>query len=381
MTPEMAPDSVPSDPSENLRRARSSPGSDEGDEPTVTVIDWLLDADPAIRWQVMRDLTDAPPDEVAAERARVATEGWGAAAARAPGRRRPMGRRDVPAGLGRRVEAVLRRLDGHPLLARAPPRVRPRSRSSPQAQRAIAPRPRQRPLGVRTASLYFEGEVEPCINGVALANGAYFGQSVDGIVETCSAASSSDGGWNCWAEYGATVSSFHSTICALEGLLAWEQAGGSSDAVTAARRAGRGVPARAPAAPAASTGEIVDPRFTMSSFPTRWYYDVLRGLDYFRSTGPTGRSVRRRDRPAAGKRDADGRWPLENTHQGPTHFEIEAARAFRAGGSRCAPCGCCAGPTDSLRRRDQGIDLARSEMATVVMPGVANAAVRFLACS
>ena len=55
----------------------------------TTVIDWLLDSDPALRWQMMLDLTDAPADEVAAERARVATEGRGARllALRGPGAR------------------------------------------------------------------------------------------------------------------------------------------------------------------------------------------------------------------------------------------------------------------------------------------------------
>jgi hypothetical protein len=85
---------------------------------------------------------------------------------------------------------------------------------------------------------YFDGETEPCINGIALANGAYFRQRVDGIVERLLADQLADGGWNCWAEYGARVSSLHSTICALEGLLEWEHAGGSSDSVASARRRG-----------------------------------------------------------------------------------------------------------------------------------------------
>ena len=173
-------------------------------------------------------------------------------------------------------------------------------------------------------ALYFDGEEEPCINGMALASGAYFGQSGDRIVARLLDDELADGGWNCWAPYGAKVSSFHSTICVLEGLLEWERAGGISAAVTAARRRGeeylleRGLFRRA------STGRTVDPQFTMFSFPTRWYYDVLRALDYFRTASATP-DMRLADAVdlVVDRRGPDGTWPLENTHQGPTHFEME----------------------------------------------------------
>jgi hypothetical protein len=178
-------------------------------------------------------------------------------------------------------------------------------------------------------ALYFEGETEPCINGIALATGAYFGQAVDGIVDRLLHEQLDDGGWNCWAEYGATVTSFHTTICVLEGLLAWEGAGGSSADVVAARSRSEEYLLERRLFRARSTGQIIDPRFTMFSFPTRWYYDVLRGLDYFRSTGAAvdDRCAEAIDLVAT-KRDAAGRWPLENTHQGPTHFEMEGPDGF-----------------------------------------------------
>jgi hypothetical protein len=173
-------------------------------------------------------------------------------------------------------------------------------------------------------ALYFEGETEPCIIGIALAIGAYFGEAVDGIVGRLIGEQMDDGGWNCWAEYGASVSSFHTTICVLEGLLTWERARGSSDAVGSARSRGEGYLLERGLLRGRSTGQVVDPRFTMFSFPTRWYYDVLRGLDYFRSTGAAfdDRCAEAIDLVEA-KRDGAGRWPLENTHQGPTHFRME----------------------------------------------------------
>jgi hypothetical protein len=200
--------------------------------------------------------------------------------------------------------------------------------ASPQARRAVA-LVHEHVRWYGDGAPYFEGEAEPCINGIALANGAYFGQPVDGIVERLVRDELGDGGWNCWAEYGATVSSFNSTICALEGLLEWERAGGSSASVAAARRRAEAYLIERGLFRRRSTGEVADPRFTMFSYPTRWYYDVLRSLDYFRSAGaePDERFAEALALVAA-KRDADGRWPLENSHQGPTHFEMEGPDGF-----------------------------------------------------
>jgi hypothetical protein len=288
----------------------------------MTVIEWLLDADPAIRWQVMRDLTDTTPDEMAAERARVAVEGWGAQLLALQG---ADGRWDHGTYRPGWVDESKPFFDAWTATHFSLQLLRDLGLNpdSPEARRAVS-LVRENVRWDANDAPYFEGETEPCINGLALAIGSYFGETVDGIVERLLADELEDGGWNCWAEYGARVSSFHTTICVLEGLLEWERAGRSSEAVAAARHSGeeylleRGLFRRR------STGQVIDPRFTMFSFPTYWYYDVLRGLDYFRSTGaaPDGRCA---DTIAlvAGKRDKDGRWPLENTHQGPTHVEME----------------------------------------------------------
>lgn len=293
----------------------------------MTVIEWLLDADPAIRWQVMRDLTDAAPDEVAAERTRVAVDGWGAQllALQDPG-----GRWDAGTYRPGWVDESKPFFDAWTATHFSLQLLRDLGLDpdSPEASRAVS-RVRENVRWAVNDALYFEGETEPCINGQALANGAYFGEAVDGIVERLLGNQLDDGGWNCWAEYGSKVSSFHTTICLLEGLLEWERAGGCSAAVAVARQRGeeyllaRGLFRRRP------TGQVVDPRFTMFSFPTRWYYDVLRALDYFRSTGaaPDDRCAEAIDL-VAGKRDEEGRWPLENTHQGPTHFEMEGPDGF-----------------------------------------------------
>ena len=293
----------------------------------MATIDWVLDADPAIRWQGLRDLTDSAPDEVAAERERVAVVGWGAqllALQDADGRwdggtYRPgwvdESKPFFDAWTATHFSLQLLRDFG----------LDP---ESPQARRAVA-LVRENVRWEANNAPYFEGEAEPCINGIAVANGAYFGEQVDGTVERLLEEQLPDGGWNCWAEFGAEVSSFHTTICVLEGLLEWEQGAGFSEEVEAARRRGEEYLLGRGLFRARSTGQIIDPRFTLFSFPTRWYYDVLRALDYFRSTGAglDDRCAEAVDL-VAGKRDGQDRWPLENTHQGPTHFEMEGPDGF-----------------------------------------------------
>jgi hypothetical protein len=288
----------------------------------MTTLDWLLEADPAIRWQVLRDLTDAAPADVGAERARVATEGWGArllALQDADGRwdggtYRP-GWADEEKPFFDAWTATHFALQLLHRFGLAP--------DAPQARRAVA-LVRDHVRWEANGASYFQGEVEPCVNGIALATGAYFGQVVDGIVERLLGDQLPDGGWNCWAEYGATVSSFHTTICVIEGLLEWERAGGSSDRVTRARRRGEEYLLERRLLRRRSTGETVDPRFTMLSFPGYWYFDVLRALDHLRATGrqPDDRCGEAIELVVS-KRDERGRWPLENTHQGPTHLEME----------------------------------------------------------
>jgi len=288
----------------------------------MTSMEWLLDTDPAIRWQVRHDLTDGASGEVAAERARIATTGWGAqllALQDAEGRwdggtyRPGWVNNDKPF-----FDAWTATHFSLQLLA-----VLGLDPGSPEAHRAVG-RVRDNVRWEANGALYFDGETEPCINGTAAATGAYFGQDVDGIVERLVGEQLPDGGWNCWAEYGATVSSFHTTICVLEGLLAWEQRSGQETGVTVARRRGEEYLLERSLYRSLATGRVVDPRFTMFSFPTRWYYDVLRALDYLRATG-AGVDARCGEalNLVAARCNEAGRWPLENTHQGPTHFAME----------------------------------------------------------
>ncbi len=288
----------------------------------MTVIEWLLDSDPSIRWQVMRDITAQPADVVAVERSRVAAEGWGArllalqgadgqwdGGTYFPALAAPPPANTQPWTATAWTLALLREMGLDP--------------ESEPARRAVA-LVRENSRWEYDDEPFFSGEVEPCINGLTVALGSYFGQDVQGVVDRLLGEQLSDGGWNCEAERGSTRSSFHTTICVLEGLLEHERATGGSAEVTAARLNGQEYLLERRIFRRLSTGEVVNPAWTLFSFPTRWHYDVLRGLDYLRRAGvaPDERCAEAIDLVEKTRRN-DGRWPLQNPHPGKVHFDME----------------------------------------------------------
>lgn len=286
---------------------------------------WLLDADPAVRWQVRRDLLDAPEEEVAAERARVAEEGWGRRLLDLQVDGRWAGGACFP-GPGWRPDVVVGDPEGQPWTATLPTlrllRLLGIDPAHPDV-RAAVDGVRERCRWEYAGEPFFDGEVEPCINGGAVEVGAYFGADVDGVVSRLLGEQLEDGGWNCEAENGSVRSSFHSTICVLEGLLEYERAGGDLPVTEARTRAEEYLLSRALLL-RARTGEVVDEDWLTFSFPPQWHYDVLRGLEYFRAVG--GAPDPRLARAVAvvrGRRRDDGTWWLENTHPGLVHFALE----------------------------------------------------------
>ena len=276
------------------------------------VVDWLLDADPSIRWQVMRDLTGALAEAVAAERSRVASEGWGA---RLLDLQRPDGQWGdgvaTPFWWTNMYTLVfLRDLGADPASGRvraAIDLVRERVTWGPE-------------FG---DSPFFEGEVEPCINGRVVALGAYFGQRSDRLVDRLLSEQLADGGWNCEAERGSVRSSFHTTICVLEGLLAFERAFGTTTAVSEARRRGQHYLLERRLLRRLSTGELVRPEWTRLAFPPLWHYDVLRGLDYLRAASvEPDRRVEEAVASVLERRQSDGRWLLDIRHRDTLYEEF-----------------------------------------------------------
>jgi hypothetical protein len=293
----------------------------------MKVIEWLLDSDPSIRWQVMKDLTGEPAEAVAAERARVATDGWGARLLALQDEDGQWGKDVLPASLettgdglpdvaSRKLLRELHRVSMEDLsgflgvdsatLTRWEDEPNPEGEdlgkyrsalnwmknsigtlkpewtsttftllllrdmgldpASEQARRAVD-LVRDNSKWDHDGQDYFDGEVEPCINGKTVALGAYFGQNVDGVVERLLSEQLADGGWNCEAERGSIRSSFNTTIAVLEGLLEYEQNGRAHPDVSAARHRGEEYLLERRLLRRLSTGELIDPAWTRFSFP------------------------------------------------------------------------------------------------------------------
>jgi hypothetical protein len=276
------------------------------------VIDWLLDTDPSIRWQVMRDVTDAPAEIVAAERSRVALEGWGP---------RLLDQQGPDGHWGDGIATPLWWSNLYTLLFLRDLGLDPMSARARTAIDLVRSNVTWGPgFG---DSPFFEGEVEPCINGRVVALGAYFGERSDRLVDRLLSEQLVDGGWNCDAERGSVRSSFHTTICVLEGLLAFEQAFGATSAVADARRRAQEYLLERRLLRRLSTGEIIEPTWTQFAFPTLWHYDVLRGLDYLRAAGvrPDAR-VEEAVATVLERGQGAGRWLLDVRYRNTLHEEL-----------------------------------------------------------
>ena len=290
--------------------------------PQSAVVRWLLDSDPSIRWQCMRDVIGAPAGEVAAERARVATEGAGARLLALQGADGRWGGAAWNRGWNSTMHVLmlLREMGLDP--------------SSAEARRAVSlVRDRVTWQGCGPPECdghaFFEGEVEPCINGQVGSVGAYFRQDIRGIVQRLLGEQLPDGGWNCEAANGSMRSSFNTTICVLDALLEHERAVGGSSVVMKARLRGQEYLLDRRLFRRRSTGEAIEcdrkggAAWTRFAFPTWWHYDILRGLDYLRRADAAfDNRVDEAIDLLASKCDGDGRWPLETRHPGAMPIEL-----------------------------------------------------------
>ena len=284
----------------------------------MTPADWLLDSDPALRWQAMTALADSSDAEIASERAKMAKTGWTATLLdnqdddgvwRTPGYEIESGAwTGSSAWTTMHVLQVLRDFGVDAADARVSSAVSRLANSTnfPTSMPSFMP---------WAGRGFFEGETEPCINGRVVASGAYFGQDVQSVVDRLLGEQMADGGWNCEAENGSVRGSFGTSINVLEGLMELDRVGRGTPATQAARKRGeeylleRGLMRRL------STGDEIEPKFSLFKFPYAWRYDILRGLDYFRAGG-SARDPRMDEALAlvASKRGEDGKWRLQDPH-------------------------------------------------------------------
>ncbi len=280
------------------------------------VVSWLLQGDPAVRWQVMRELLGGTPDQVALERARVATEGWGA---------RLLAEQDT---------------DGRWAAAPYSPKWTSTTYTLLLLQRLGLEQGNPRALaGCRRlwdSASWFDGglnlaktirEPETCITGMLVLLAASFGHDdprVDTVVEWLLGQQLDDGGWNCESiRSGSTHGSFHTTITVLEALHAYEHHRGDVD-VGDAMSVGRDFFLEHRLYRSHRTGEIVNPAFTRFPFPPQWHFDIVRGLEHFMAAdAPADARLSDAIDEIRRTRRSDGTWPTFASYPGREWFRME----------------------------------------------------------
>ena len=286
-------------------------------DPTDPTMRWLLAGDPAIRWQVLRDLLDRPRGEWQREQAKLTRTGW--------------------------AYRILKRQDG---AGRWTPRFYGKKWISTTYSMVLLRRmgfPPRHPRALKSCRLFLDeglfhdGGIDPstslkesetCVTGMVLAVLSWFrldDPRRQRLVEFLLREQMEDGGWNCQRNRGAVHSSFHTTINVLEGLHEYAEAKGKRLAETGRAEArAREFFLRHWLYRSHRTGEVANPAFTRFSFPPRWHHDVLRTLDYFQAArAPYDKRLEDPIAVVLKKRTGGGRWLLQNRHPGRTFFELE----------------------------------------------------------
>jgi len=297
------------------------------------LVAWLRDSDPALRWQVERDLVREPPGVWEATRASIATEGYGrrllelqdpdgqwAGGAFFPADFDFQGPEAAEEG-AQPWTATTWTLNSLREWGLDPAVLRERRTAELLAENSrweYEDRP------------YWDGEVDCCINAWTVANGLWLGVEITGIVDWFLEHRLPDGGWNCeWVE-GSTRSSFHSTLNSLKGLLAFDVATGGTEATLAARRSGEEYLLQRGLLRRRSTGEPVAPWVDRFAYPFRWSYNVLSAADYFRHAAlsdgaPPDPRMADAIELVRAARQPGGTWLQAGRQPGRVWFEVDAA--------------------------------------------------------
>lgn len=289
-------------------------------------VSWLLEGDPAIRWQTLRDLVGAADRVVERERRKVSREGWGArllarqdAGGTWAGGKSSNGGLYSPKWISTTYTMLTLRDFG----------LQPSNRKARKACALLLGRGIQRDGGINYGTRAGRaGRSETCVTGMVLSILSYFeleDARLDTVASHLLERQMPDGGWNCQRPYGATHGSVHTTISALEGLRHYERHRRRQlPAVRRAQRNGREFLLSHRLFRSHRTGEIIKAEFTRFSFPPRWHYDILRALDHFQAAdAPRDRRLTEAIDIVRSRRGEDGRWLLQHAYKGKTYFELE----------------------------------------------------------
>jgi hypothetical protein len=281
------------------------------------VIQWLLDGDPSIRWQTLRDLVSSNLNEVQREQECIPIEGWGA---------RLLALQDQSGMWAGGIYTPKWTSTTYTMLLLKRLGLPPKNHQALKSCKILLDRGFYHDGGIN----YFSSlkHSETCVTGLILSVLAYFqheDERIHNLAKHLLAQQMRDGGWNCQSYKGATHSSFHTTISVLEGLREYEKFQPKNvEGIQQAQKRGREFLLIHRLFKSHRTGEVVNPAFTRFSFPPRWHYDILRALDYFQECeAQTDARLSDAIEIVLRRRKQDGKWVLQNKHPGKAFFEME----------------------------------------------------------
>jgi len=287
-------------------------------QPPGDVVAWLLEGDPAVVWQVQRDLLGRAHGTWTRTRGRVAREGWGA---------RLLSHRADDGRWGGGLYSPKWTSTFYTLRLLTHLGLSPSNRSGKSSRRLLLDEGVTDGGGVR---LWTSGRTDTCVTAMLLSMACHFGDAQDARIDRMASwllgEQMPDGGWNC-ASAGVRHASFHTTISTLEGLAALASVRGDDQTLDRATERGRDYFLRHRLYRSERTGNIVRPSFSKLSFPPRWYFDVLRGLEHFAAVGaPWDERLGDAVEVLLDARTKDGRWRAQNWHSGKAFFRLEGPR-------------------------------------------------------
>jgi len=292
------------------------------EETICETINWLMEGDPAIRWQVMRDLLDMPAAQWKREQARVVTDGWGRRLLDCQG----------PAGMwGGGIYSPKWTSTTYTLLLLREMGIPRDTPACCQGAACILDRETQaaaeRMKKVRASGIWELFDL--CLPGMYLGLLAYFDvqdERINDLAGHLLKQQMPDGGWNCkQRSHDAHHSSLHTTASVLDGLADYAEFCGKKAAARVAEPLARAHEflLQHRLFKSDKTGEVIHPAFTKFSFPPRWHWDVLRGLTHLRRMNVRDERLQDAIDLLRAKRSPDGRWKLENHHTGKEFFKLE----------------------------------------------------------
>ncbi len=279
---------------------------------------WLLSGDVSIAFQTSRDLLGDDRRTVTALQKRIEHEGWGK---RLLARRSPGGHWGGGAYNPKWISTH------YTLLELKEMGISPGNQACRESVALLLESRVGEDGGINYARTVNFSDV--CVNGMLLNMAAYFvpgSLRILPVLDYLLKCQLADGGWNCVYRTGAVHSSLHTTVSVLEGFQCYLQSGTRQASAVIRKAIDGGVEFLLLHRMFRShrTGRIIRPDMVRLSFPCRWYYDILRGLECLRALGrPYDHRMEDAFTVLMSKRRPEGRWPLQAPHPGVVHFRME----------------------------------------------------------